>query len=236
MLYGYLFIDKKDKRGYCKSLITLLERHGLNKMFECVFIENMKPEQIMHLQNNNIQEIPTILVINDQTKVQQWFEGDNAFKWVDGFLINRRQATLKNAENQRKLIQSTNIKESFKEGICDYCPNDFSGISEGYAYYDKDDKIDDEKTKMQIEKLKKFGDYYSKNDKRYNQGDNLGAIPIKYNNINDYKSREGLNATHGDTSKLIENMERSRKHQDGLIQKQMEQSTLSNIINKIEKS
>lgn len=231
MLYGYLFISNHDENGYCKSLMTLLERHGLNKIFEPKLIDKMKPEQIMQLQ---IENIPALLVINSQTKTQQFFEGNDAFKWIDNLLIGRRQTVMKNAENQRKLIQTSNIKENLKEGLIDYCPNEQGGLSEGYAYYHEDENIDRERTKIQIENIKKFGDYYGKNDDRRYQNDNLGAIPIRGKNMKEYKEKEGLNAVYGgNIEKVIKQMENDRDKQDNIIKNNMEQDTLQTIIHKM---
>lgn len=231
MLYGYLFISNHDENGYCKSLITLLERHGLTKIFEPKLIDKMKPEQIMQLQ---IENIPALLVINDQTKTQQFFEGNDAFKWIDNLLIGRRQSVIKNAENQRKLIQTSNIKENLKEGFVDYCPNEQGGLGEGYAYYHEDENIDRERTITQIEKLKKFGECYEKNDPRRYQNDNLGAIPIKCKNMKEYKEKEGLSAVYGgDIEKVMKQMKDDRDKQNNIIKNNMEQDTLHTIVNKM---
>ena len=42
-----------DKEGFCKSLITLLERHGLNKIFEYKLVDNMTDEQLYRTESIN---------------------------------------------------------------------------------------------------------------------------------------------------------------------------------------
>jgi hypothetical protein len=231
MFRGFIFISyKHDDEGFCKSLITLLERHNLMQMFEPKIIEKMTPEQLTQLK---IEHVPALLIINKQTNAQQFFEGNNAFKWIDNLIINKRQSMMNNVDNQRKVIQNNNIKENFKEGMLDYCPNEQSGLSEGYAYYHDDENIDKARTKIQIEQIKKFGEYYDINDPRRLQNDNLGAIPLGAKNMKEYKMKESINNVHGDIKKIIGQITLDRDKQDNEIKNCMEQNTLRTVINKI---
>lgn len=225
MLYGYLFYSNFDDQGFCKSLITLLERHGLDKIFEYKLIDNMTEEQLVKLQLNSV---PTLLVITtiNNTKQHQLFEGNTAFKWVETFLISRRQAQIKNAENSRKLIQSENAKERLKEKLYEYCPMEHGGISDAYAYYNEDENKD-----VNLAQTKMFSQY----NPNVMENDNIGAIPIN-GNINDYKAREGLNATYGnDIKKVINNIELERKKQDEQLKNIIDQNTLHTVANNISK-
>ena len=132
MLYGYLFYSNYDDKGFCKSLITLLERHELNKIFKYELVDNMSPEQLTRLQ---LQSVPTLLVISDngQQKQQFVYEGNAAFKWVENFLLGRRQCLLKDAENSRKLIQNNNAKDKLTHKLYEYCPEEHTGVSDAYA-------------------------------------------------------------------------------------------------------
>jgi hypothetical protein len=224
MLYGYLFYSiKYDDNGFCKSMISLLERHGLNKIIEYKSVDNMSEEQLIKLQ---IETVPTLFIISDngQQKNQSVFVGNDAFKWVDNFLLSRRQAIMKNAENSRKLIQNSNTKEKLTQKLYEYCPSEHSGISDAYAYYNEDENKD---INMAQGKMFSFG--------LNNQNENLGTIPIQ-GKIKDYKLKEGLLATYGSDSnikKTIEQIENDRKNQEKQFQNNMEQDTIKIVANKI---
>jgi hypothetical protein len=227
MLYGYLFYTNYDKEGFCKSLKTLLERHGLNKIFEYKLIDNMKAEELMKLQFNSI---PALLVISDNggEKKQDVYEGNDAFKWVDMFLMGRRHAMMKNAESSRKLIQNSTTKEKLTQKLYEYCPNEHSGISDGYAYYHEDENKDRLFTVPQ-------GKMFS-NGLGF-QNDNIGAIPLPgTGKLKDYKEKEGLSAVYGNDhniKKVMENMQRDRIKQDENLRQYMEEDTVKIVINKM---
>jgi hypothetical protein len=228
MLYGYLFYSNYDDKGFCKSLITLLERHGLNKIFEYKLVDNMSDEQLMKLQLN---EIPALLVISDNgngQKQQFIYEAKNAFQWVDNFLIGRRQAMMKNAESSRKLIQNSNTKEKLTQKLYEYCPSEHSGISDGYAYYHEDENKDRLFTVPQ-------GKMFS-NGLGF-QNDNIGAIPLPGSGkLKDYKAKEGLTAVYGNEhniKKAIENMQRDRVKQDEALGQNMQEDIVKIVVGKI---
>jgi hypothetical protein len=228
MLRGYLFYSNYDDKGFCKSLITLLERHNLNKIFEYKLVDNMTDEQLMKLQ---LQTVPTLFVISDNTnnggqKQQFIYEGNDAFKWVDNFLFGRRQSMMKNAENSRKLIQNSNSKEKLTQKLYEYCPNEHTGISDGYAYYNEDEKKD---INMPQSKMFAHGLNY--------QSDNIGAIPLPGNGrVKDYKAKEGLSAVYGNDNnikKVLENMQKERTKQDEILKQNMEEDTVKIVVNKM---
>jgi hypothetical protein len=227
MLYGYLFYSNYDDKGFCKSLITLLERHGLNKIFEYKLVDNMTDEQLMKLQLNSV---PTLLVISDNGGQKQQFiyEGNDAFKWVDTFLIGRRQSMMKNAESSRKLIQNSNTKEKLTQKLYEYCPGEHSGISDGYAYYNDDENKD---RAMTVPQGKMFSNGLGF------QNDNIGAIPLPGSGkVKDYKAKEGLTAVYGNehnVKKVMENMEKERAKQDENLRLGMEEDTIKIVIGKI---
>jgi hypothetical protein len=227
MLYGYLFHSNYDEKGFCKSLITLLERHGLNKIFEYKLVDNMTDEQLMKLQLNSV---PTLLVISDNGGQKQQFvyEGNDAFKWVDTFLIGRRQSMMKNAESSRKLIQNSNTKEKLTQKLYEYCPGEHSGISDGYAYYNDDENKD---RAMSVPQGKMFSNGLGF------QNDNIGAIPLPGSGkIKDYKAKEGLTAVYGNDNnvkKVMENMEKERAKQDEHLRQGMEEDTIKIVIGKM---
>jgi hypothetical protein len=229
MLYGYLFYSNKyDSDGFCKSLITLLERHGLDKIFEYKLIDDMSEEQLVKLQ---IESVPTLLVIfeNNGTKQQQLFTGEKAFNWVDSFLISRRQALIKKAENSRKTIQGENAKERMKDGLCDYCPLEHVGISDTYAYYNEDESKD-----INLAQTKMYSQY----NPNVMENDNIGAIPVSSTGgIKDYRAKEGLNATFGnDISRVINNVENDRKKQDEQLKNIIDQNTIKTVANSLAKN
>jgi hypothetical protein len=227
MLYGYLFYSHYDDRGFCKSLITLLERHGLNKIFEYKLVDNMTAEQLMKLQLNSV---PTLLVISENGGQKQQFvyEGNDAFKWVDTFLIGRRQSMMQNAESSRKLIQNSNTKEKLTQKLYEYCPGEHSGISDGYAYYNNDENKD---RVMSVPQGKMFSTGLSF------QNDNIGAIPLPGSGkVKDYKAKEGLTAVYGNehnVKKVMENMEKERAKQDEHLRLGMEEDTIKIVIGKM---
>jgi len=222
MLYGYLFYSN-DKQGYCKSFITLLERHGINKMFRYYLVDEMREEDITKF---NLETVPTIMIVSDNgtQKMQQKFEGNNAFKWVENFLISRRQSVIKNAENARKLIQNSNAKERLIQKLYEYCPNEHEGVSDTYAYYNEDETKD-----INVAQGKTFVNGL------LNQNDNIGAIPVGDSvNIKEYKKKEGLTAVYGNNiHNIVKNIENDRKKQDEIMKTNMEQNTINHIARNI---
>lgn len=223
MLYGYLFYSMLDN-GYCKNLITLIERHGLSKLFKLQLIDNMNDEQITKL---GLQTVPTLLVIseNGQQKQQFIYEGNEAFKWVDTFLISRRQNIMKDAESSRRLIQNNNTKDRLTQRLYEYCESEHSGISDAYAYYNEDEKKD-----INVAQSKMFSHGLSY------QNDNIGAIPLSGNGkIKDYKAKEGLTATYGNEQNLkkaIDRINDERNKQDDKLKQNIELDTIKMIIQK----
>lgn len=223
MLYGYLFYSKRDN-GYCQNLITLIERHGLNKIFRYELIDNMNEEQIIKL---GLQTVPTLLIISDSGHQKQQFiyEGSDAFKWIDNFLIGRRQNVMKDAETSRKLIQNNNTKEKLTQRLYEYCEAEYSGISDSYAYYNEDEKKD-----INIAQGKMFSHGLNYNN------DNIGAIPLaEQKSMKDYKAKEGLTAVYGsdaNVKRAIDRMNEERKKQDDQFKQNMEADTIKMVINK----
>lgn len=223
MLYGYIFYSKRDN-GYSQNLITLIERHGLNKIFRYELVDNMIEEQITKL---GLQTVPTLLVISDngQQKQQYIYEGNEAFKWIDNFLIGRRQNLMKEAESSRKLIQNNNAKEKLTQRLYEYCEAEHSGISDAYAYYNNDESKD-----INIAQSKMFS-----NGLNYNN-DNIGAIPLtEQKNMKEYKAKEGLTAVYGSEANIkraIDRMTEERRKQEDKFKQNMETDTIKTVIYK----
>jgi len=224
MIFGYLFYteDKSvDPNGLCRNLISLIQRHGLDKMINYRSIDNMNTEQLAQLK---FESVPTLIIIfdNGQNKTQQVFEGEDAFKWVQNFLITRRQSSIKNAEMSRKLIQNSNTKDKLTDGIFEFNQNEHMGISDTYAFCN----VSDDQNKN-FRQGKMFNNNFSTND------DNLGAIPIAGKNINEYKKKEGLSALYGNdenVKKAVSQIENARKAQDEQMNKVVEKNIIGSVI------
>jgi hypothetical protein len=221
-LYGCLFYSYRDN-GFCQNLITLMNKYGLNKMFKYELVDNMSDEQLMKLQ---LQKVPTLLVISDdgQSKKQYIYPGNEAFKWVDGFLISQKQKALKNAENSRKLIQNSNAKEKIMHRLYEYCPAEHAGISDGYAYYNEDENKDRQST---VAQGKTFSYGFS------TENENIGAIPV--GKISEYRAKEGISALYGNEDsfkKAINRANEERKKQDDAFKNNMEKDVIKTIVQK----
>ena len=48
-LYGYLFYSYRDG-GFCQTLINLMNKYDLNKIFKYELVDNMNDEKLMKLQ------------------------------------------------------------------------------------------------------------------------------------------------------------------------------------------
>lgn len=214
---GYVFYNPTDE--YCRNFMTLLNTHKIHNMFEYRRIDQMDMRQIVKL---NIDTIPTLLIVSNQTK--QLFKGKDAFDWITGFLIERKKReALSNEQNKNPIIQNNTKDVTSDNKIYAYSSEEHAGISDTYAYYNKDLDKD-----INIPQVKTFSSNLTF------QNDNIGAIPI--GNMSSYKSKEGLNAVYGNDSNIknvLSQIQNDRHTQDLQLKQTMEQSTIQTVIKKL---
>lgn len=190
--------------------MTIMENQGLLSMFSPKNVDDMSDIEITKM---GLQGVPTIVIIGNQNQKQGIYEKDNAFKWVESVIANRRQNMMKYAENTRKLIQASEIKKRFKEGLFEYCQGESEGVSDSYAYW-KDDMAQD----IDAPQPKTF--LPVGHDDRYA----IMTIP-------EDKTVKGYKLKEVDQKKLLHNLENSRAEQDSQIKSIMEQQQINSVIN-----
>jgi hypothetical protein len=209
-MIGYIFYSKTSKS--CLDLITYMENQGIINMFESRCIDTMTEHDIIRL---GLSSVPTIIITTEQNGKQQRgiYEKIEAFKWVESLVINRRQHMMKFAENNRKLIQQSEMKKRIKEGLYEYCQGESQGISDSYSYW-KDDMskdINDAQPKLFLP--------YGK-DAAYT----IMTIP-------EDKHMKGYKLKQNEQTSLVSNLENLRKDQDTHIQTFMEREQIQKVLN-----
>ena len=58
--------------------------------------------------------VPTIAVYADGSSTIDLYEKLDAFKWVERFVMNRRQNMIRHAENNRRLVQHSEMKKKIQ--------------------------------------------------------------------------------------------------------------------------
>jgi hypothetical protein len=189
-----------------------MENQGIINMFESRCIDTMTEHDIIRL---GLSSVPTIIITTEQNGKQQRgiYEKIEAFKWVESLVINRRQHMMKFTENNRKLIQQSEMKKRIKEGLYEYCQGESQGISDSYSYW-KDDMskdINDAQPKLFLP--------YGK-DAAYT----IMTIP-------EDKHMKGYKLKQNEQTSLVSNLENLRKDQDTHIQTFMEREQIQKVLN-----
>ena len=188
----------------------ILKNHDMLNMFKIYSIEEMNINQISNL---GFTKVPTIILINNEGNQQQKgiFEAEDAFKWVDNIITaRRRQQMLNTVENQRKLVQLSEMKKRLQDRLFEYTKNESEGVSDSYAYW-KDDLAKD----IENAQPKTFLPYGQ--DEKYF----ILSVPedkkIKMKDI--------------ETKKMISSLEKTRKDQETQFKTNMEKEQIEKLIN-----
>lgn len=202
---GFIFYSSKNTG--CFNLMTIMENEGMLRMFTLRSIDNMSDNEIARL---GLRAVPTILFINNGKK--GIYEKDEAFKWVNNIIENRRQNIIKRTENNRRLIQMNTMKNNIREGLFEYNINESEGISDAYSYW-KDDITQD----IDVAQPKSFLPFGR--DEQYT----IMTIPEDKNNK--------LKLTKELQNKMMSNLESSRKQQDQQIESCIENQLIDKVVN-----
>jgi hypothetical protein len=162
-----------------------------------------------------ISSVPTLVVINETpNKVQNKsvFKNEDAFKWVETMILNKRENNMQIAEQRRKLIQVANHNLNKETSFRNYEPLETNGISDSYAYWTNNIAND-----IDIAQPKNFLPYGK---------DNEYSIPTL---INVKEQKHKIN-TNEQQTKLNE-FEKIRNAQDNLFKQQYEKNQLDTVIN-----
>jgi hypothetical protein len=207
---GYIFYSQKSKS--CLDLLTYMQNQGIINMFIPRCIDKMSDTDIVKL---GLTVVPTIVIITHQNghEVKGIYEKLDAFKWIETFIANRRQNMMKFAENNRKLIQQSEMKKKIKDGLYEYCQGESEGLSDSYSYW-KDDMTKD----IDSAQPKTFLPYGK---------DNAYSIIT----IPEDKTAKGYKIKDSDQSVLISNLKNMRNDQDSNIKQFMEQEQINKVIN-----
>lgn len=203
----FLFYSTKCKHS--ANLINIINSQKLSELFRPICIDNMKIEDLLKQGINNV---PTIMVINQNgtESRKDIFDGVNAFTWIEQFINNRREFMMRQAEETRRLIQLNNKKVCENEkSLKDYNTMESFGLSDAYAYYNKDINRD-----VDIAQPKSFLPYGK--DQEYQiltLNDNKSKI-----NSTEYKKRE-------------EEVIKTRQNQEVELKKVMEQQQIAAVVN-----
>jgi hypothetical protein len=192
--------------------MTVMENQGLLQMFVSKCVDEMSTDDFAKL---GLRCVPTIVLMNNQNGKQQKgiYEDNDAFKWVDSVIANRRQNIIKFTENNRKLIEINEMKKRMVDGLSENCQSEMQGISDSYAYW-KDDiahDIDLPQPKTFVPPMGVGNDLYG-----------IQTIP-------EGSVREKLKES--DQKKMMSKLENMRKDEDSKLQSIMQQQQINKVMN-----
>jgi hypothetical protein len=198
-----LYFSPKSKA--CDDLRMFIKNQGISDLFEEYSIHKTPDEILAKLQ---LKFVPTIAVYNDKSDVIDLYEKLDAFKWVERFVMNRRQNMIKYAENNRRLVQQTEMKKKIKEGLYEYCKNETEGISDAYTYLA--DNIESAQPKSYLP--------YGKD------------IMYSIMTIPEDKTKKGYKLTEKEQRELSAKLLKERSEQDTMLKSAMETEQIEKVI------
>jgi hypothetical protein len=210
-LNGYIFYSNKCQ--YCTNLRNVMRGQNILGMFKENCIENMKEEEIIKM---GLSVVPTIVIISQNTSgkpTKGIYEKDQAFKYIEGIIANRRACSMNQAENSRKLIQMNNIKRNVQDGLYEYQKMEVEGFSDAYSYFNNDQSKESD-----IYQPKSFLPHGK--DKAYS----IMTIPESKDDIQRNK------LTKKDQDKMIANLTNVRENQDVQLKDIMGKEQLERVI------
>lgn len=130
-MFGHLFYS--NRCAHSSKFLTIISNEGIINLFSLNCIDNIKKEQLIKL---SINFFPAVVVKNQMNT--HIYEGNNAFKWLEGIIKFRRDNIAKIAEeNRRRIIKTNKTIHNDSSGI-EHSPNETLGISDEYAYLNAD--------------------------------------------------------------------------------------------------
>jgi len=134
-MQGFLFYS--NRCPFCKNLMIVMNNQKLLQLFQLICIDELNTIELL---KRGIKQIPTLVIIeqNGKNNQKQIFEGENAGKWVENIITNRRMIMMQNIEKNRNAIQLQNNKSQHTDGMTNYYINEMVGISDSYSYWNDD--------------------------------------------------------------------------------------------------
>lgn len=129
---GFLFYSEKCE--FCLNLRNVMHNQGLLNFFRSQCVDGMRVEEIARL---GLTAVPTIVIVT-QGGAKGIYEKEEAFKYIEGMIANKRKNAMMQSENEHKLIQVNNIKRNVQEGLYEYQEQEAVGFSDMYAYWSND--------------------------------------------------------------------------------------------------
>lgn len=213
---GYIFYSKQCKS--CLDLITYMENQGILNMFEIKCVDTMSETEIIRL---GLSGVPTIVIITTNNGRQQKgiYEKNEAFKWVNGLIQNKKQNMMKHVAEKRKLIEQSEMKKKLEDGVFEYCSTEAQGISDSYAYYKEDKYLNGDLSKdLDLSQPKSFLTCDRLNT------DSILTIP-------ENKNQPGYKLNERDQKVLLSKLENNRKDYDDKVKLLMEQEQIQKVLN-----
>lgn len=224
---GYLFYSNNCET--CINLIAIMKNEKLLEMFDCRDVEKMGLEELTRL---GLEDVPTILIINTSQSGEQQkgiHVKGQACKWVENVINNRRAHMIKYNENVTKLIEMQEMKKRMQDGLLGYSSMEIGGISDDYSYWS--DKPDLDKN-LDMAQAKTFLGYDADPKKflqLYNQS-RIMTIPDVEGNKDDKRKLKGYIVTEKEQKKLMEDLDKNREKQIGVIKDNMQKEQIDSVI------
>lgn len=204
---GYLFYS--EKCDFCLNLRNVMNNQGILGMFRVQSVDGMRGEEIARL---GLTAVPTIVIVATNG-AKGIYEKEDAFKYIEGLIANKRKNAMMQSEKEHRLIQANNIKRNAKDGLYEYQKHESEGFSDLYAYWSKDLEKD-----LDVSQPKSFLPHGK--DAEY------AILTIPESKADVLKNK----LTKDDQDKMMTKMDFFRKEQDTQLKMFMEKEQIEKVI------
>ena len=207
MIYGILFYSKTCP--FCKTLMLAMKNEGMLERFKLICVNNMSMSELV---SSGISKTPTIIIVNEQDGrklSQQIYEGQEAGKWIENIINNRRMMLIQNVEMQRRNIELQNMKARNADGMVDYFITD-NKISDTCSFFHPDIKLE-----LDIAQPKNFVPAYAE--------ERIVTI------CNDYEDKVKL--CPAETKAKMSELENMRNKDTTMLKQSMEKEQIERLMN-----
>lgn len=129
-MLGFLFYSNRCQ--YCSELRGIMERQDMANLFRQICVDGIDHNELTIKMG--ITRVPTMVLINQHGQKQQIREGEDAMKYVEEYVMNRRANIMMMTEQTRRLINMNHIKNRMEDGLNSHSQMEREGVSDQYAY------------------------------------------------------------------------------------------------------
>lgn len=191
-----IFFYSSEECEYSHKMWKIMENEQILPMFEKYNILDIDSDKIMQLE---LQMVPAIIIIDDDTGRKSKVEAIRAFQWLEKMVTNRRHNSMMSTNANRVKILQRNIELNKNSMVSNFSQEEMSGFSDNYTYLLTD--LPQAKTFVAL------------------GADNQAIVTIP----------EQGKVKKEEMNRIIKNNQQMREAQDKILEKESEQSRLEAI-------